>query len=240
MKLKKRFKIKIWFVFKLIIQKKIVTLNKWFVVKLLVLKKRLKIKIWSVIKILVLSLYIGCVVTYFLWGIDYVYLKLVEKPTREHEQLTLEIESSRNELANIPDLVFERGQRLVQAQELLANEQSKIPSTLNINNLVRNIIEIANECQVKAIPLHTTPPQSKILGQSSYNCWQIFMSVEGEFQNIANFVENVDGNYISTSTVVNTVLDRGKESQNSSNIQNYTANVSGKIELVVYSRPQVN
>ena len=63
------------------------------------------------------------------------------------------------------------------------------------------------------------------------------MSVEGNFQNIANFAESVDGKYISTATVVSTVLDRGKENPNSSNIQNYTANVSGTLELVIYTRP---
>ena len=235
MKLKKRIALKKWLIASLLVMKKGNALRKWLIAKLLVLKKGIALKKWLIIKLFVLSLCAGWIVAFSLWGIDYIYLRLVEKPTSEHEQLTLQIESSRKELANIPDLVVEREQQLEQAQELLANEQSKIFSALNINSLVRNIIEIANECQVKAIPLSTTPPQSKILGQYSYSYWHISMSVEGDFQNIADFVENVDGKYIPTATVVSTVLDQDKENPDSSNIQNSTASVSGTLELVVYT-----
>ncbi|MFC1902131.1 type 4a pilus biogenesis protein PilO [Chloroflexota bacterium] len=201
------------------------------------LKERIIRNKWFIIKLFSLTLYLVCMVAYFLWGIDYVYLGLVEKPTQEQEQLTQQIESSKKELANIPNLVVEREHQLVLAQELLANNQSRIPDTLNINDIVRNIIEVANECQVKAIPLSTTSPQSIIIGQSSYIYWSIPMSVVGDFQNIANFVESVDGKNISTGTVVSIVLNQNGENIDSSNTQNYVATVSGSLALVVYSLP---
>ncbi len=201
------------------------------------LKRRNRRNKWLPVILLVLCLYVGWLAAYLLWGIDYVYLGLVEKPTPEQQQLTFQIESLRKELTNIPDLVVQREQQLVQAQELLANEQSKMPSALNINNLVRDILELASQCQVKAIPLRTTPPRSKTFGQSSYSYWDISLSVEGDFQNVANFVENIDGKYISTATVVSTVLDQRKMKQDSSNIENYTANVTGTLRLYIYTRP---
>jgi len=201
------------------------------------LKRRIAARKWLIIKLLALSLCLGWVVTCFLWGIDYVYLRLTEKPTREHEQLSLQIESSMKELANIPNLVVERQYQLAQAQDLLVNEQSRIPNALNINDLVREVIEIANDCQVKAIPLNTAPPESKTIGQYSYSYWHISVSVEGDFQNIANFIENIDGEYLSTATVVSTVLDQGKENSDSSNTTNYTAAVRGRLELIVYTGP---
>ncbi|MFC1962112.1 type 4a pilus biogenesis protein PilO [Chloroflexota bacterium] len=199
------------------------------------MKKIITLKKWFIIKLLALSLYVGWLAAFFLWGVDYVYLGLVEKPTHEQEQLISQIESSRNELVNIPDVIVEREHQLEQAQILLASQQSRIPSTLNINDLVRNIIEIANECQVKSIPLRTVNPESITIGQYSYRYWRISMSVEGDFQNIANFVENIDGQYISTATVTSIDLRQGKETPNSSNTTNYTSAVTGTIELVVYS-----
>ncbi|MFX0197955.1 MAG: type 4a pilus biogenesis protein PilO [Candidatus Hodarchaeota archaeon] len=191
---------------------------------------------WPIIKLLVLSLYIVWVVIYFLWGINYVYFGLTEKPTHEQEQLSMQIESLRKELASIPNLVVEREHQFAQAQELLAKEQSRIPDALNINDLVREVIEIAYDCQVKAIPLSTTPPKSITIGQYSYSYWDISMSVEGEFQNIANFIENIDGKYMVTATVASTILDQGKENPDSANITNYTAPVSGRLNFVVYCR----
>jgi hypothetical protein len=206
-------------------------------VKRLELKRIITTKKWLIIKLVAVSLYLGLVVTYFLWGIDYVYLGLTDEPTREHEQLSLQIESSKKELANIPNLAVGREHLFAQAQELLASEQSRIPNTLNINDLVRSVIEIANECHVKAIPLNTTPPELKTIGQNSCSYWYISMSVEGDFQNIVNFIENIDGKYISTATVVSTILDQGKKNQDGSNTENYAAAVSGTLELIVYSRP---
>lgn len=204
------------------------------------LKNKIELNKWFTIKLIVLLLYIVLVITYFLWGIDDVYLWLAEKPVQENEELAMQIESSKEELVNIPrilpDLIVEQEYQLEQAQEILAYEQRKIPTALNINDLVRDVIKIANDCQIKAIPLSTAPLALKPVGQYSYNYWHIFISIEGDFQNITNFVENIGGKYISTGTVTSIILDRTGNPSDSSDIQNQTAAMSGSLELIIYTK----
>lgn len=204
------------------------------------LKNKIALNKWFTIKLIVLLLYIVLVITYFLWGIDDVYLWLAEKPVQENEELAMQIESSKEELVNIPrilpDLIVEQEYQLEQAQEILAYEQRKIPTALNINDLVRDVIKIANDCQIKAIPLSTAPLALKPVGQYSYNYWHIFISIEGDFQNITNFVENIGGKYISTGTVTSITLERTGNPSDSSDIQNQTAAMSGSLELIIYTK----
>ena len=204
------------------------------------LKSKIVLNKWFTIKLIVLLFYIVLVITYFFWGIDDVYLWLAEKPVQENEELAMQIESSKEELANIPRilpaLIVEQEYQLEQAQEILAYEQRKIPTELNINDLVRDVIKIANDCQIKAIPLSTAPLALKPVGQYSYNYWLIFISIEGDFQNITNFVENIGGKYISTGSVTNITLDRTVNPSDSSDIQNQTAAMSGSLELIIYTK----
>jgi len=202
------------------------------------LKRKNTTKKRFIINLIVLFLYITCMVAYFWWGIEYIHLWLAEKPNTEHQQLASQIESAREELARMPNLVGEREQQLVHAQELLISEQNKMPSELNINYLIGTIIEVAELCQVKAIPLKTTSPESQIINKYCYCHWRISMSVEGEFQDVVNFIDNLDGKDVPTATVVSVALQRGEENPNSSVIQNDTAPVSGTLELVVYTRSQ--
>lgn len=201
------------------------------------LKRIITTKKWLIIYLFVLFLYVGWLIAYFLWGIDYVFLGLSKEPTIENEQLSLQIESSRKELADIPDFLVEREYQLEQAQELLVREQGRIPGELNINDLVRRVIEIAEACQVKVIPLSTTPPGATSIGDYPYSYWSITISVEGDFLHIADFIENIDGRYLSTATVVSTALNQDIENPGSPDTANSTAAVNGKLQLIVYARP---
>ena len=54
-------------------------------------------------------------------------------------------------------------------------------------------------------------PESKTIDQYSYSYWNISISVEGDFKNITNFIENIDGKYLSTANVISAVLDQSEE-----------------------------
>ena len=200
------------------------------------LKKRNTSKKGIIIKLLVLSLYIAWLVVYFQWGVDSVYLSLLERNNIEHQQLASRIDSARKEIANMPNLVGEREQQFAHVQQLLVMEQGEMPSVLNINHLIRTVVEVADRCQVEAIPLRTTPPESQIINEYHYSRRHIFLTVKGDFQNIAKFVDNLDGKDISTATVTNIVLQRGDTDSDNLTIQNDATSVSGTLELVIYTR----
>ena len=187
--------------------------------------------------IMMLAIILLCgalLVAYFQWGLDYLYLKAVTKPNTENQQLAFQIESARGELADIPNLVDEREQQLAHAQELLASELDKTPRELDINNIIRTILQIASRSGVTALPLTTTPPEYQVLNHYEYGHWHIAMSVTGKFQNLANFVNSLDGKDISNATVAQVVVNPCNENPEISSIRNNNVFVSSNLEFLVY------
>lgn len=188
-------------------------------------------------RLLVVLLGVAILVAYVGWGIDYIYASFGEKASAENQQLTYQIESARHEIDRIARIVDKREEKLSQAKELLASEQKNMPGELNINDLINTIIEIARQCHVQATPLTTTPSESTMVNDRSYSYWSISMSVRGEFENIVKFVDSLDGKDIATGTVADVVLERNDEEQETASEDNFTASVSGKITLIVFTRP---
>ncbi|MFC2122303.1 type 4a pilus biogenesis protein PilO [Bacteroidota bacterium] len=189
-------------------------------------------------RLLVALLGVAILVAYVGWGIDYIYASLGEKASVENQQLTDQIESARHEIDRISKIVDKREEKLSQANELLASEQKNMPGELNINDLINTVIEIARRSHVQATPLTTTPPETQMVNDRSYSYWRISMSVRGEFADIVEFVDSLDGKDIATGTVADVVLERNDEEQETAGEDNYVASVSGKITLVVFTRPQ--
>ncbi len=206
------------------------------VVNQITLKRRNRVRRRFLIPLLVLSFYAAWAVIYFLWGMEFIYTGLAQRPTQEQQRLTSEIQKARLQLAGMPNVVAERDEQLARAQEMVAIEQGRIPSALNINGVVRSILEIAGWYQVKAIPLRTTPQGTKAFGQYAYSYWNISVSVEGTFDDIASFVESTDGKYLPTGTIVSVLLDQDRK-QAGQGLPVQSENVTGTVELVIYAMP---
>ena len=165
---------------------------------------------------------------------DYVYLKAAMKPDTETQQLVSQIESAKRELADIPNLVDEREQQLAHTQELLASELDKMPRELDINNLIRTILQIASQSRVTVLRLTTTPPEYQVLNHYEYGHWHIIMSATGKFQDLANFVDSLDGKDISNATIAQVVVNPLDENPEISSIRDNSVFVSSNLELLVY------
>jgi hypothetical protein len=165
---------------------------------------------------------------------DYLYLKAMMKPNTENQQLAFQIESAKRELADIPNLVDEREQQLVHAQELLASELDKTPRELDINSLIRTILQIASRSQVTVLPLTTTPPEYQVLNYYEYGHWHIAMSATGKLRDLANFVNSLDGKDISNATVTQVAVNPHNENTEISSIRNNHVFISSNLEFIVY------
>ena len=192
-------------------------------------------KKWLMIMLLAVLACITCLAVYFQWGMEELYLSLVEKPDGEHEQLESQIETVRQEIAGLPNLVDEREEQLEYAQQLLYEEQNKMPYILSVNNPIRSIIELANLCEVKALPLRTTAPDSEIINDYQYDKWNIYLSVSGELSDIAKFVDNLDGKYLPTAVVQSISLHRSDEDPENPDGQSSVTTVDGNLDLVIYT-----
>jgi Tfp pilus assembly protein PilO len=190
---------------------------------------------WLMIMLLAVLACIACLAVYFQWGMEELYLSLVEKPNGEHDQLVSEIETVRQEIAGLPNLVDEREAQLEYAQQLLYEEQNKMPYIMSVNNPVRSIVELANLCEVNALPLRTTAPDSEIVNGYQYDRWNIYLSVTGELSDIAKFVDNLDGKYLPTAIVQGISLHRSDEDTENPDGQSSVTTVGGNIDLVIYT-----
>ena len=191
------------------------------------------LKDWPVVQLVILAIYIIWVIIYFSWGMNYVYLGLVKNPTEENQQLAAEIEGARQELEGMPDTVTELTARMAAAQEQLEDERSRIPAAININDLVRNIVEIADARNVSVIPLTTSAPEYSVNDQFSYGFWNINISVAGDFEDIAGFLADIDGGNIASGTATSFSMTAGDAASDNGTS---ASPATGKVNLTVYTR----
>ena len=193
----------------------------------------------------IIAIFLGTVlsVVFFFWimHMNDAYLSVLKEVKKDHQQLTRQILSAKQELAGIPSFdISVPEQRLARSKELLARELNRIPGALNINDLIGTILETAEDCQVKALPLTTTPPEASVINKYEYSHWHITLSATGKFKNFAKFIDNLDGKYIPTASVASIAVKLSDEDMKNSTIEDNTVLVTGTIELVVYTRPYDN
>ena len=197
-----------------------------------------KIKVRLPVKFAVLFLCVLLIVVYFQWGIDNVYVWASKKPDIENQQLISQITSARNELANIPVPTGEPETQLTYAQNLLAIELAKIPGNVDINHVIRDILEIGYQCNVNAIPLSTTAPGMMTLRNYQYYYWNIDLLIEGTFQNIAEFIGRLDGSDITIGTIKQVSIVPTSTDNVSSDTPNHYVPAIGNIKMIIYTSAQ--
>jgi len=90
------------------------------------------------------------------------------KQRNEHEALTSQIIDVSQALAQIPRPPQDLEQRLAAARAGLAAEQGTFPSKMNSTEVINAILELADACEVKVIPLTTQPWSLEHVGEHGY------------------------------------------------------------------------
>lgn len=153
-------------------------------------------------KLLTAILIITLLVVYYLFGTDYINQR------RENAALTSQITEATEALAQMPEPPRNLEQRLEAAQARLDAEQSVFPSNLHSTEVVNTILELSDDCGIRAIPLVTQSWSMEVVGEHSYSVLRLTVAAEGNFTQLVSFVSRLENGEYETLVVENLSIAR--------------------------------
>lgn len=154
----------------------------------------------SIIILLVAAL-IALLVVYYFLGTDY------REQRQAYDVLAARVNEATLTLTQTPEPPQDLEQRLAAAEANLAAVHSIFPSDLNSTRVINDILVLAGEYQVKAIPLVTKPWSMENIGKG-YHVFRIDMAVSGSFPQVTGFVSQLESASFAAITVENLGVTR--------------------------------
>lgn len=170
--------------------------------------------------LLITILIIVLLVVYYLLGMDYM------KQRKEHEALASQIADVTQILEQMPEPPQDIEQRLAAAQASLADEQNAFPSKVSSTKVINTILKLADECDVKAIPMVTQPWSTEDVEEHGYDVFWLNVAVEGSPSKLLTFVSKLENGEFKTLILENlslTMVDEQSE-------------VTASLELAIYTQ----
>jgi hypothetical protein len=149
------------------------------------------------VKLAIVILIIILLVVYYSFGTGYL------KQRQAQKELTLQIADVTQTLALIPEPPQDLEQRLAIAQANLAAEQNAFPTKMNTTQVINTILELAADCEVKAIPLITQPWSTEMVGEHEYSVFRLSVVAEGSLPQLLTFISQLENGELNTLLVEN-------------------------------------
>lgn len=181
-------------------------------------------------RLLITILIIFLLAVYYLFGMDYM------KQGKEQEVLTSQITEVTQTLEQIPRPPQDLEQRLAVARASLAAEQRAFPSKINTTQVINTIIELADDCEVKAIPLVTQPWSTEKVGEHGYYVFRLNVAVEGSFSRLVSFVSKLERAGYKTLIIENMSVTRVTEQPEEGTVPEGTIPITASVNLVIYTQ----
>ena len=183
-------------------------------------------------KLIITILIIILLVVYYLLGTGYI------KQRQEHEALTYQIADVTQTVRELPEPPQDLELQLAAAQASLAAEQNAFPTQMNSTQVINAILELADNCEVKAIPLITQPWSMEAVWEHSYYILRLNVALEGSLAQLITFVSELENGELKTLVVENlsiTGFTEPSESEEES-VSEETIIVIASLDLAIYAR----
>lgn len=164
---------------------------------------------------------IALLAVYYSLGADYL------RQSQGNEALADQVTGATQALAQTPLPPADLAQRLAAAEASLAAAQGALPGDLNSTRVVNAILELADDCQVKAIPLSTKPWTTEKTG-GGYDVFRLSMVIRGSFPRLSSFVSQLESGELDTIVIENMEVARVAASPGE------TDPVAASLNLAVY------
>ena len=178
-------------------------------------------------KLIIISLIIAIIAllaVYYFLGTDYL------KQRQGHEALTAQINEAARTLVQTPQPPQDLEQRLAVAEASMAAVQSTFPRDLNSTRVINIILKLADDCQVRAIPLVTQPWSMENIGQG-YHVFRLNVAIRGSFSQLVSFVSQLENGEFETLVVENLNVTRSAEPA-----EEVTIPVTASLDLAIYTQ----
>lgn len=136
-----------------------------------------------------------------------------------------QLAEAESNLAGIPQPPAGLEQKLAEAEAKLAAVQADFPKDRNSTRMINAMLKLADECQVKAIPLVTQPWARETVGQGSYDVFRMKMDASGSFTHLTSFISRLESGEFA-SLVIEGLSVKSTED-----------GATASLELAIYARP---
>ncbi len=184
-------------------------------------------------KLLIALLIVILLVVYYLLGMDYL------KQRQQQAALAPQISDVTQVLAQMPEPPQDLEQRLASAQDNLTAEQKAFPGEMNSTRVINTILELADECQVRAIPLVTEPWSAVKIGEHDYHLFRLNVAVEGSYLNLVSFTGKLESEEFETLIVEHLSVTRMAGQSGEGTVPEGNIPVSASLDLAIYTGPPV-
>ena len=147
-----------------------------------------------------------------------------------HEALTAQITEAARALAQTPQPPQDVEQRLAAAEASMAAVQSTFPRDLNSTRVINAILKLADDCQIRAIPLVTQTWSMENIGEG-YHVFRLNVTARGGYSQLVSFVSQLENGELETLVVENLNVTRSAEPA-----EEVTIPVTASLDLAIYTQ----
>jgi Tfp pilus assembly protein PilO len=181
--------------------------------------------------ILIIVLVVVLLAVYSIIITDYL------KQHNENTKLKTQVVDTTSALALIPQPPADLEYRLAAAQKNLDAVKKPFVIDTNDTQIINNILELAKEQGVKAIPLGTQPWVLENVLDQAYSVFRVDMAVTGDYQHLVNFL-----NKLETSQPETLVIESfSVETTSGSSLLDASARnaqiLNASIKIAIYASP---
>ena len=180
-------------------------------------------------RLIIAFIIIVLLVAYGLLGIDYT------KQRKEHETLAVSVADMTQKLQQIPTPPQNLEQRLAVAEASLAATQSAFPTKPNSTQIINRILKLADEYQVKAIPLATQQWSSEKTGKG-YLAFGLQLTVQGRFEQFVNFMNKLENGEFDTLVIEDLSVTRVINKTDGEVLPDRALSIIANLHVTIYAR----
>ena len=184
-------------------------------------------------KVFITLLVLALIAVYYFLGTGYL------KQRQEQATLSSQIADTAQTLAQMPEPPQDLEQRLAVAEASLAAEQSTLPDEINSTRAINAILELADECNVKAIPLVTDPWSAVKVGEHDYYVFRLNISATGNFTQLVSFTDKLENGKLETLILEDLSVSR-TPGQPGEVVPENKIPVTASLNLAIYTLPRTN
>ena len=176
-----------------------------------------------------IGIFIALISAYIFWGTDFIYSLAWNQSSPERANLTKELENAKKKLDDRIVVDESLRQKLAEARDELEAETEIIPKSIEIEELIHDMLSLADENGIYIVPLRTTTWTEAFVG--GYSRYQIQIQVGGNADDIMDFITGLESGEIYPVITANLQLNGeaiGPAGQ--------PASVNGVLIVSVYTR----
>ena len=183
-------------------------------------------------KIAIVIIVVVAMIVYGIFAIDYI------KQGPEQDSLLAEIEDVKHSIQELPEPSQDYIERMEAVSASLDAEYSAITGETNSSDVIENILSVAQDAGVKAIPLVTQPWVDQNVRGTIYRIFRVEVEAYGAYAQVSEFITTLENDNQSTLIVENLSVTIDIEDEEEE--EGYTGGatpVIAKMILAVYNQP---